>query len=71
MKTVQADKWRQATYSTQKEEADQACKIIVEIDALWRMSYGYRRVDLDSRGGTSMRDEGYIFVASPSSRKAC
>jgi hypothetical protein len=70
MKTVQTDKRRQATYSTQKEEADQACRIIVEIDALWRMSYGYR-VDLDSRGGTSMRDEGYIIVASPSSRKAC
>ncbi len=70
MKTVQADKWRQANYSTQKDEADQACKIIVEIDALWRMSYGYR-MDLDSRDGTSMRDEGYIIVASPSSRKAC
>ncbi len=62
MKTVQADKWRQANYSIQKDEADQACKIIVEIDALWRMSYGYR-VDLDSRGGTSMRDEGYIYCS--------
>ena len=69
MKTIQTDKWHQANYSTQKEEADQACRIIVEIDALWRMSYGYR-VDLDTRGG-SMRDEEYINVASPSSQKAC
>jgi hypothetical protein len=70
MKTVQADKWRQANYPTQKDEADQACKIIVEMDALWRMSYGYG-VGLESRGDTSMRDDGYIIVASPSSRKSC
>ena len=63
MKTVQADKWHQANYSTQKEEADQACRIIVEIDALWRMSYGYG-AGLDSCGGTFMRDEGYIVASS-------
>lgn len=70
MKAVQANDWREANYSTHKDEADQACKIIVELDALWRMSYGYG-TGLDSRGGTFMRDEGYLMVASPSSRKAC
>jgi hypothetical protein len=50
MKIVQAANGGHANYSTHKDEADQACKIIVEIDALWRMSYGYG-VGLDSRGG--------------------
>ena len=69
MKALQIDNGRQGSYSTHKDEVDQACKIIVEIDALWRMSYGYG-ADLHPRGGTSMRDEGYIMVVSPSSQKA-
>ena len=69
MKALQADNWGQANYSTHKDEMDPAYKIIIEIDALWRMSSEYG-VGLESRGGASMRDEGYIIVASPSSRKA-
>ena len=41
MKAVQANNWRQANDSTHKDEVDPAHKIIMEIDALWRMSYGY------------------------------
>ena len=66
MKAVQAKNWRQANDSAPKNEVDPAYKIILEIDALWRMSYGYGT----SLHCTSMRDEGYIIVASPSSRKA-
>jgi len=66
MKAVQANNWPQVTDSTHKVEVDPACKIILEIDALWRMSYGYGT----SLHCTSMRDDGYIMVASPSSRKA-
>ena len=69
MKAVQANNWRQANDPTHKDEVDPAHKIIMEIDALWRMSSEYG-VGLESRGGASMRDEGYIIVASPSSRKA-
>jgi hypothetical protein len=71
MKAVQANNWRQANDSTHKDEVDPAHKIIMEIDALWRMSYGYGT----SLHCTSMRDDGDIdgdiMVASPSSRKAC
>ena len=67
MKTVQANNGRQANYSIHKNEVDPAYSIIVEIDALWRMSDGYG-AGVDSCGGTSMRDEGYVIVAS--NRKA-
>ena len=67
MKAVQVNNWRQANYSMHKNEVDPAYSIIVEIDALWRMSDGYG-AGVDSCGGTSMRDEGYIIVAS--NRKA-
>ena len=71
MKAVQANNWRQANDSTHKDELDPAHKIIMEIDALWRMSYGYGT----SLHCISMRDDGDIdgdiMVVSPSSRKAC
>ena len=67
MKAIQANNWRQANDSTHKDEVDPAHKIIMEIDALWRMSYGYGT----SLHSISMREEGDILVASPSSRKAC
>ncbi len=67
MNTVVSNNWCQANYSTYKNEVDPAYSIIVEIDALWRMSDGYG-ASLDSCSGTSMRDEGYIVVAS--NRKA-
>lgn len=67
MKAVQVNNGRQANYSMHKNEVDPAYSIIVEIDALWRMSDGYG-AGVDSCGGTSMRDEGYIIVAS--NRKA-
>ena len=63
MKAVQANNWRQAISSIHKDEVDPAYTIIIEIDALWRMSYGYG-AGSDSCGGSSMRDEGYIIVAS-------
>jgi hypothetical protein len=67
MKTVDTNTSRQPNYSIHKDEVDPAYSIIVEIDALWRMSDGYR-AGVDSCGGTSMRDEGYVIVAS--NRKA-
>jgi len=67
MKAVQANNWRQANDSTHKDEVDPAHKIIMEIDALWRMSYGYGT----SLHSISMRDEEDIMVASSNSRKAC
>jgi len=54
MKAVQANNWRQANDSTHKDEVDPAHKIIMEIDALWRMSYGYGT----SLHCISMRDDG-------------
>jgi len=62
MKAVQANTWRQAISSIHKDEVDPAYTIIIEIDALWRMSYGYG-AGLDSCGGTFMRDEGYIVAS--------
>ena len=41
MKTVETNNWRQPNYSIHKDEVDPAYSIIVEIDALWRMSDGY------------------------------
>lgn len=67
MKAVQVNNGRQANYSMHRNEVDPAYSIIVEIDALWRMSDGYG-AGVDSCGGISMRDEGYIIVAS--NRKA-
>ena len=68
MKAVQANNCRQANDPTHKDEVDPAHKIIMEIDALWRMSYGYGT----SRHSISMRDDADIMVASPNnSRKAC
>jgi len=67
MKAVQANNWPQANDSTHKDEVHPAYKIIMEIDALWRMSYGYGT----SLHSISMRDEEDIMVASSNSRKAC
>jgi len=67
MNTVVSNNWRQANFSIHKDEMDPAYSIIVEIEALWRMCDGYG-AGLDSCSGTSMRDEGYIIVAS--NRKA-
>src|SRR6187551_1006667 len=67
MKAVQANNCRQANDPTHKDEVDPAHKIIMEIDALWRMSYGYGT----SLHSISMRDEEDIMVASSNSRKAC
>ena len=73
MKAVQANNWRQANDPTHNDEVDPAHKIIMEIDALWRMSYGYGT----SLHSLSMRDRLspisvlVLMVASPHSRTAC
>ncbi len=65
MKAVQTQNWQDTNLSTQQNDVDQACQIIAEIDAVWRMSAG-----LYPNGDSFMSDEEYIFVASRSTPKA-
>lgn len=44
------DPWRQPTYGTHNEEDHEACRRILEMDALWRMSDAYES-DLHSHDG--------------------
>lgn len=44
------DPWRQPTYGTHNEEDHEACRRILEMDALWRMNDAYES-DLYSHDG--------------------
>ena len=56
------DSWPQPTYWNHNEEGHEACRRILEIDAVWRMSDAFES-DLYSHDGDSILTSGYVAVS--------
>lgn len=58
------DPWRQPTYGTHNEADHEACRRILEMDALWRMNDAYES-DLYSHDGHWILTSGRYVAVSP------